>query len=79
MSQKTSFQAIFTPEPEGGFTATVPALPGCISYGEDIIEARSMIADAIVGYLASLAKHGDKIDDSLIQLSSDSFVGVVTV
>ncbi len=79
MEQKTSFQAIFTPEPEGGFTVTVPALPGCISYGEDIVQAREMIADAISGYLASLAKHNEEVDETLIALSTNSFVGVVTV
>ncbi len=23
-------------EPEGGFTVNAPALPGCITYGEDV-------------------------------------------
>ena len=55
------FNLIFTPEPTGGFTVTAPALPGCISFGKNLKEAKSMIADAIAGYLASLHKHHQPI------------------
>lgn len=48
------YTIIFHPEPEGGFTVTVPALPGCITYGKDLDEAKGMIADAIGAYVASL-------------------------
>ncbi len=51
------FNVIFRPEAEGGFTAIVPALPGCISYGKDLAHAKDMITDAITGYLVSLKKH----------------------
>ena len=49
------------PQPEGGYTVTVPALPGCISEGESLEQALSNIRDAIDGYVRSLAKHGRKI------------------
>ena len=39
-------------EPEGGYTITVPSLPGCISYGETFEKAMEMIKDAIEGWLA---------------------------
>lgn len=55
------YNVIFRPEPEGGFTALVPALPGCISYGQDLDEAKTMIIDAIQGYIASLKKHKEQI------------------
>ena len=29
-------------EPEGGFTVLVPILPGCITYGETVAEAKEM-------------------------------------
>ena len=44
------------PQPEGGFTATVPALPGCVSEGESVEETLENIQDAIVGYLHVLQK-----------------------
>lgn len=43
------FEVILQPEPEGGYTVTVPGLPGCISYGETHDEAITMIKDAIEG------------------------------
>lgn len=39
-------------EPEGGYTITVPSLPGCISYGKTFEEAMEMIKDAMEGWLA---------------------------
>jgi len=46
---------------EGGYTVTVPALPGCISEGETAEEALEMIQDAVSGYIKSLIKHRRKI------------------
>ena len=42
------------PEPEGGFTVNVPALPGCITYGEDVNEAISMAKEAIELYIEEI-------------------------
>ena len=55
--QTLHYNLIFTPEPEGGFTVTVPALPGCVTYGKNLKEAKLMAKDAITAYLASLKKH----------------------
>jgi predicted RNase H-like HicB family nuclease len=56
-----NYSVIFRAEPEGGYTAIVPALPGCISYGKTIEKAREMIQDAISGYIKSLRKHGEVV------------------
>jgi predicted RNase H-like HicB family nuclease len=48
-------------EPEGGYTALVRALPGCVTYGRTLEGAREMAKDAISGYIASLRKHKDPI------------------
>lgn len=61
MAKTLRYNIILRPEPEGGFTALVPSLPGCITYGRDLAEAKKMAADAIRGYLASLRKHGEPI------------------
>ena len=61
MRENFRYNVIFRPEPEGGFTVIVPALPGCVSYGKDLKKAKEMIADAIKGYLASLRKHKEPI------------------
>lgn len=49
------------PQKEGGYTVTVPALPGCISEGDTLEEALENIKDAIEGYLRVMAKNGRKI------------------
>lgn len=53
------YNVIFKPEPEGGFTVIVPSLPGCVTYGKDLAEARTMVEDAIRTYIASLKKHNE--------------------
>jgi len=39
------------PSEEGGYTAIVPSLPGCISEGETVTEALANIHEAISLYL----------------------------
>lgn len=43
---------IFEPSEEGGYTVLVPSLPGCISEGDTLEEARNNIMEAISLYLA---------------------------
>jgi predicted RNase H-like HicB family nuclease len=42
-----TFTAIFEEAPEGGYTAFVEELPGAISQGETLEEARENLKDAI--------------------------------
>ena len=42
---------LFEPSEDGGYTATVPTLPGCISEGDTLDEARQNIREAIELYL----------------------------
>jgi len=44
-------KALFEPSDEGGYTVYVPALPGCISEGDNLDEARRNIREAIELYL----------------------------
>lgn len=55
-----SYNIILQPEKEGGFTVIVPALPGCVTYGRTLDEARRMSIDAIQVYLKSARKHGER-------------------
>lgn len=50
-------------EEEGGFTVTVPSLPGCITYGENLDEAITMAKEAISLYIESLTAHGEPVPD----------------
>lgn len=51
-------------EPEGGFTVSVPALPGCITYGENIDEAIAMAKEAIELYIEELQERDEAIPDN---------------
>ncbi len=48
-------------EPEGGFTVTVPALPGCVTWGENYDHALAMAQEAIEGFLEVLVESGQSI------------------
>lgn len=62
---------------EGGYTVTVPVLPGCISEGDTIEEALNNIKDAIEGYLLVMAKHRRKVPVEIVQTRSvDVFRGL---
>lgn len=45
------FQVVLEPSEEGGYTAVVPALPGCISEGDTVDEAMRNIREAMELYL----------------------------
>ncbi len=44
-------KVVLEPSDEGGYTAYVPSLPGCISEGEDVRQALANISEAIALYL----------------------------
>jgi antitoxin HicB len=52
------YTVLFEPAEEGGYVVTCPALPGLVTEGDTLEEARAMAAEAIRGYLESLAKDG---------------------
>ena len=68
------YNVIFRAEPEGGFTTIVPSLPGCISYGKDLGEAREMAIDAINGYVESMRKHEEPVPSD-----QENFVSLISI
>jgi len=69
-----SYSVFYEQAAEGGYVASVPALPGCHSQGETLEEAESNIKEAIALYLESLAAHGERIPQE-----GPSFQGLVSV
>jgi len=55
------YTILLEPNREGGYTVTVPALPGCITEGDTFEAAITMARDVIQGYLISLIKHHEPI------------------
>ncbi|MBS1547189.1 MAG: type II toxin-antitoxin system HicB family antitoxin [Bacteroidetes bacterium] len=75
MNQRT-YRILLTQEPEGGYTVNVPALPGCITYGNDITHAMSMAREAIELYVETLQAEGDLIPDDSRTLEYSLVVGL---
>ena len=60
-TRTASYTVVFEKEPEGGYTVLVPALPGVVTCGSTLKEARAMAEDAIRGYIESLLKDGEPV------------------
>ena len=58
-----TYRVLLNEEPEGGFTVSVPALPGCITYGENLEHALTMAKEAIEGYVAVLRENKEHVPD----------------
>lgn len=51
---ETQYEAVLTPDLQvGGYTVTVPALPGCFTEADTITEARKMAREAVALWLAA--------------------------
>ena len=55
MNISKTYRVVLRKEPEGTYTAIVPALPGCITWGETIEHAMEMAKEAIEGYIEVLS------------------------
>jgi predicted RNase H-like HicB family nuclease len=49
------YTAVYLPYEDGGYTVAVPALPGCVSEGDSLEEARVNIREAAEGWLEAAA------------------------
>ncbi|HEY4506190.1 MAG TPA: type II toxin-antitoxin system HicB family antitoxin [Candidatus Paceibacterota bacterium] len=56
-SKTHSFAVVYEADPDGGFVAFAPNLPGCHSQGDTLEEAEENIKEAIEVYMESLALH----------------------
>ena len=61
MDRTYSYTIHLEPAEEGGFTVTVPALPGCVTEGDTYEEAITMAKDAIIGYIETLIEDGQPV------------------
>jgi antitoxin HicB len=53
-----TYTAIFQPAEEGGYVVRFPSLPGLVTEGETLGEARAMAEDLLRGHLELLAERG---------------------
>ncbi len=62
-SKSLTYKLLLHKESEGEYTVSVPALPGCITYGENIDHAIEMAKEAIELYISELKEKGLEIPD----------------
>ena len=56
-----NYRVILKQEQDRGYTAVVPSLPGCITYGENLEQTMTLVKEAIELYIESLKAHGEPI------------------
>ena len=69
MTATRSYTIQLRPEPEGGFTVRVPALPEVVTYGTDEEEALVMAREAIELAIDVRREEGDEIPDDVAPLT----------
>ncbi len=57
------YTVVLQKEPDGGYVATVPVLPGCISQGDTRQEALANIQEAAELYIEDCIAAGDPIPE----------------
>jgi predicted RNase H-like HicB family nuclease len=57
--------AVFEPNNEGGYGIYFPALPGCVSIGDTLGEARKMAQEAVTDHIALLLADGEALSPNL--------------
>ena len=56
-----TYKILLHKEDSGQYTVTVPILPGCITYGDNIDHAIKMAKEAIELYIEELQSRGETI------------------
>jgi predicted RNase H-like HicB family nuclease len=69
------YNVFLEPDPDGGYVAVVPALPGCYSQGDTVEEALANARDAIVLTIEDLRERGEPIPDPAGELVRQVAVG----
>jgi predicted RNase H-like HicB family nuclease len=69
MTGKLSYTIQLRPEPEGGFTVLVPALPEIITYGVDEVDALHMAHEAIELAIEVRRQDGEEIPADVVPLT----------
>ncbi len=59
------YTVLMTPDATGGYVVTCPALPGVVTQGETLEEARINAAEAIDLYLEVLQEDGEQIPEDV--------------
>lgn len=70
------YSVVLQQESDGGFVATVPALPGCVSQGDTRQEALDNIGEAIEVYIEDKLEAGERLPEDTCRELVDIEVSV---
>jgi antitoxin HicB len=56
-----NYKVLFRKEEDETYTVIVPSLPGCLTFGRTIEEARAMAKEAIEGFIACMIERSDEV------------------
>lgn len=76
------FTVVFEPDKEkkGTYNVFVPALPGCLSFGDSLAEAKYNIREAIELYLSTLLEEDEPIPkDKKVRVLKDAKVKEIII
>lgn len=60
-----AYTAVVTPDEDGGYVVSVPALPGCFTRGSTVEECRERAAEAIEVHVAGLKVDGELVPEEV--------------
>lgn len=66
-----AFTVVLSPDPDGGYSASCPAMPGAVSQGETREETLHNIAEAMTGWWEVASEDGRGPRDETAQLVDD--------
>jgi len=66
-----TYTVVLLREEDGRYSVFVPALPGCVSWGNDVPEALRMIEKAIALHTESLQARGRPLPDDVTTFTLD--------
>ena len=61
--EELTYTIELAPLEEGGFSVTVPALPGCVTWGNSFDHAVAMAREAIKLWIEELSERGEPIPE----------------
>ena len=71
----SQYNVFLEPDPDGGYVAVIPALPGCYSQGETVEEALANAREAILLTIEDMRERGEPIPDPAGELVRQVAVG----
>ena len=74
-----TYLAVLEPGEDGSYGISFPDLPGCFSFGENLIEAQRMAEEAASLHVYGMERDGEKIPTPSVSLPREATDGMVVM